>query len=316
MATHVDQPRRPAGRPDGGEWDRRDTAAAAVAELGPRGVDARALVREERFDQTNPDEWWATMADLAEMGPDADSSIAKLPLAWSGRGESSRRTRRIRYSGAALTVTMPSVTAIHRFAAEVGDDVFEVPVTIDQPGSSIAAWVQVRRDPSGRWRAHPRQVPQSWDRERISEAVSCLLEARHPRLALSEYRDVMVRARQRRAAEGAELAQVSSSWIDALGYESGSNTLVTATKGRVYGHLVSSHAWRRLTGGTRTGAEWNRVVKGSARVEVSECGQCGRYYRTELEHRCPVMFHRPAPETPERHGAWAKLRARMARYTG
>ncbi len=108
------------------------------------------------------------MAQLAELGPDADTSIAKLPLTWSGTGESSRRTRRIRYSGANLTVTMPSVTAIHRFASEVGDEVFEVPVTVDQPGSSIAAWVQVRRDPSGRWRAHPRQVPQSWDRERIA----------------------------------------------------------------------------------------------------------------------------------------------------
>ncbi len=145
--------------------------------------------------------------------------------------------------------------------------------------------------------------------------MTCLLEARHPRLALAEYRDVMVRARHRRAAEGAELARVSSSWIDALGYEPGSNVLVTATKGRVYGHLVSSHAWRRLTSGTHTGAQWNRLVKGSARVEVSECAQCGRYYRTELKHRCPVMFYRPAAETPQRHGVWASLRSRAIRRT-
>ncbi len=96
-------------------------------------------------------DWWEAEHATAEYGneagaypqmPDDYTPSQGLGNALSGH----RRTHRMAYSGAGVSMRMPSVASIRRYALEVGASqggkaTFDVPVTATYPGGEVTGWV-------------------------------------------------------------------------------------------------------------------------------------------------------------------------------
>jgi hypothetical protein len=66
----------------------------------------------------------------------------------------------------------------------------------------------------------------------------------------------------------------------------------TAT-GAIYGHMVSKETFGAVAAAPSPGSAFNKLVKGSDRVAVSNCESCGRFFSAGSPHSCP------APTAPE-----------------
>lgn len=239
------------------------------------------------------------------------------PAMLAGRGLSGhRRTPRVRYHGQDIELRMPSATAIKRFSKASGESTFDVPVTGAYPDRGggrrpVSGWVRVTASPGGRWTAVALGFPPGGD-ETVAEAVSAVLEARRPSFALRDTAELIARHRARPAAQGAEVHQVDSAWISAVGYDDDAQLMITQTAaGRVYGHLVSRARYDAVEGAQSKGRMFNRLVKGSGSVPVANCPSCGRFFAQSAPHSCPTPAA-PRPGAVHNTVAQAAATATMA----
>ncbi len=308
------QPRQPRGVPVGGQWATAAHAESGLAllpsSLSPQQAAERhqalldagyvpAVVTPGLDPATTAgiDQWWgdhfvtaeyrASGEGFAQMPDDATPGMSD-GNALSGR----RRTHRVRYRGQDVQLRMPSAAAIKRFAAQSGEGTFDVPVGAQYPDASgvesqVQGWVRVTRSPGGRWSAVG--LGFAGESEAVAEGVSAILEARRPSFALRDAGSLITRHRERLAAQGAPLQSVTSQWISAVGYDEASGVMATQTaNGNIYGHLVSKARAQAVAEAASPGAMFNRLVKGSDRVEVSNCPSCGRFFSASSAHTCPT----------------------------
>ncbi len=263
-------------------------------------------------------DWWATQFAIAEVGSGTDSaSFPKMPDdntpgMHRGRSEGgNRRTYRRAYEGAGVRIRMPSAAAVKRFAAETGGT-FDLPVEAQNArGQTVTAWVRVTQHAPNHWTATGIGFGGQAD-EAVSEAVSAVLEARRPTMALRSIGNITEAARRRRAEAGVAPQPVGSSWIRDVAYDTESETMVTRTqRGDVYGHHVDLDTFRKVTASFSPGQTFNRLVKGHQRVDLQACPKCSNIYRAELRHRCQT--HRlPGRDSAARQGLYTAAARRVA----
>lgn len=325
----------------GGQWSARKHGEANVALGQTPGNSSRAARLAERHrvlesmgfvpavaERASDDprstarraQWWETHFVNAEYGAanpiGGQGGYAQMPDDYTpsmtgGQALSgARRTHRMNYSGAEVSLRMPSATAIKRFEKNHGQT-FDVPVSaVNEHGGSISGWVRVTR--SGKdWTTSGQGFSENADAQ-VAEAVSAVLEARRPTRALSEVGDLIGRHKARRAAQGTEMRPVASSWIDTAGYDEDAGMMVMTTGGRQYGYSVPKSAFLDMTTSTAPGRVFNAEIKGKAqRVEVTRCEKCGRFSSAANSHSCPGG-HQPAPAVAPLHSRVARQAAMRA----
>ena len=237
-------------------------------------------------------EWWDRNFVLAEYdnthGDYPQMPDDYTPSMTAGRSiAGNRRTHRMCYRGAGMAVRMPSVTSVRRFAKESGSTTFDVPVSAVHPGGEVTGWVRVTRGADGSFAVRGLGFSQT-DSAYVAESVQCLLEARRPSRALAEVGDILERRRSRAAALGARVEPVRSGWVEKLGYDKATGTMVMTTGARRYGYDIPIDTYREVASSRSPGRVFNRLVKNrSTRIEVNECPNCHRIHVATVEHRCP-----------------------------
>lgn len=244
--------------------------------------------------------WWEEHFRRAEVNdhesyvqmPDDYNPGSSSGNALSGK----RRTHRILYEGAGIALRMPSATAIRRFSAAQGHQTFDVPVEAEgQGGQVVSGYVRVTQEAPGKWSVDALGMPPhvAW---KVSESVASVLEARRPSRALKDIGDLLQRRRERVARAGVQMtAADNSSWVSAMGYNAAAGEMVITLGTRTYGYRVSEQVFQRVKNSYSAGSAYNQLVKGSPRVEVDQCGVCGRWFNVMAGHTC--MRHRSATGT-------------------
>ena len=314
------QPRQPKGVPIGGEFTTtsRDETGPTLLPTGFSPKEA-AERHEALLDAgyapavTSPgmnpattdgiDQWWGDHFVTAEYRASGEG-FAQMPDDFTpgmGSGHAlsgHRRTSRMKYRGEDVTLRMPSATAIKRFAAQSDNTTFDVPVSGEYPGADgnpqlVAGWVRVTKSPGGAWNALGMGFPTGGD-EAVAEGVAAILEARRPSFALRDAGTLITSHRARLAGQGVPMRHVSSAWISAVGYDEASGVMATRTlTGAVYGHLVTKARYGAVAEAKSPGSMFNKLVRGSGRVQVTNCPGCGRFFSSAAPHSCP------APATPQ-----------------
>lgn len=320
MSPSSGQLRQPKGVPIGGEYAVKARLQNDV-HLTPQGLSAQEAT--ERHDAlvdagyvpavatrgldpattAGIDQWWGDHFVTAEYRASGEG-FAQMPddatpaMTGGNALSGARRTHRVKYRGDDVTLRMPSATAIKRFAKDSGETTFDVPVGGQYPDaggnpSQVSGWVRVNRSPNGAWTAVGMGFPAGED-EAVAEGVASILEARRPTHALRDAGALIAKHRARLAAQGAPMRSVSSQWISAVGYDDASGVMATQTAtGAIYGHLVSRLRFNAVAQAPSPGSAFNKLVKGSDRVGVSNCHSCGRFFAAGGAHSCP------APKVPE-----------------
>lgn len=287
--------------PSKGQWQARLDRLAGQGFVPPAALDATARDTRSAAGAVDDDvrtDWWERQAATAERRhrdgdypqmPDDNTPNRHLGQSASGH----RRTHRMNYQGAGVSLRMPSATAIRRFAAASPRKTFDVPVTAEHPGGSVQGWVRVTRGADGEWDARGLNFTGS-DEAYVAEAVRCVMEGQRPRHALAEAGDLIARRRERDLAVGTTLSPVDSSWVKAVGYDAASATTVITTKqGSIaYGWSTSPATFAALYASRSPGVVVNNIKKAAPGVAIDTCPRCTRSYRSGLEHHCPP---RPAP---------------------
>ena len=317
MSIDSGQPRQPKGVPIGGEWAVNERGEARGVDLSRAGLSAdEALARHNALmdagyvpavatrgidpaTTAGIETWWGDHFVTAEYRASGEG-FAQMPddnTPGMGAGNAlsgNRRTHRVKYRGTDMTLRMPSATAIKRFASETDEATFDVPVGGRYPNAGggadlqVAGWVRVTKSPNGNWSAVGMGFPTGGD-EAVAEGVSSILEARRPTHALRDAGSLIAKHRERLIARGAPLRAVSSQWISAVGYDEASGVMATQTAtGAVYGHVVPKQAFGAVAEAQSPGSMFNKMVKGSARVEVGNCDSCGRFFSAAATHSCPA----------------------------
>jgi len=332
---HHHQPRQPRGTPVGGQFAGKANPEADGVELSTPSpthvdevrnnlrelIDRRAeALRQQGFlaAEVAPNlvsprstghlaEWWDQHMAIAEYPP-GDNGYPQMPDGWTPSQTTGhslkglRRTHRMAYVGGEVSIRMPSVAAIKSFAnalvpGKAPGDTFDVPVTADFPGGEVSGWVRVVPTKDGTWATQslgfsPQQAAY------VAESVQCVLESRHPAMALRQAGDLLERRRQRAAQLGVAAEQVRSSWLHKMAYDDNTGTMIVTTgtgpdDERQYGYAVTAETFRRVKTSPAPGKVFNRFIRGRApRVEVVACGKCGRYSASPAGHRCPP---KPSP---------------------
>lgn len=239
--------------------------------------------------ETSREQWWNSNFAAAEYG----RSVPKMPDDYtpgmtSGRAMSEhRRTHRMKYRGDQIELRMPSATAIRRYSAENGNGTFDVPISANTDTGPVTGWVRVTRTGPSTWSAQAMGF--TGDNEaKVAEAVASVLEARRKVDALTDIGDLVTRHNERRAAAGAALESVDSTFMSGVGYDESSSTMITQIGRRVYGHAVPPEVYARVKGSTAPGGVFNALVKGQQRVELKRCTQCRRFMAAGSDHVCPA----------------------------
>lgn len=209
-----------------------------------------------------------------------------------------RRTHRMKYTGAGVTLRMPSATSVKRYAAEVGST-FDVPISIrnNATGGTLAGWVRVTHTGPGSWSVTGLGFGNGDANAKVSEAVAAVLEARRPTRGLREVGDLLAKRRERIAGAGTTVEAVNSAWVGAVGYDERTGVLITQTStGAVYGHRVRPETFESMRTASSAGKAFNQLVRGNPRVQVTKCAQCARVHASSVAHTCPPSAVRvPAP---------------------
>ncbi|ACV79022.1 hypothetical protein [Nakamurella multipartita] len=345
MSTrYLTQPRIEPGVRTGGQWTQHQHAAPGVS-LAPTDAESddptrrtREVLRARRqrlaAEQTgyieaaavragtdprqagDPRSWWDTHFVTAEYGA-TDGDYAQMPDDFTPRRTSGRsivgmrRTHRMAYKSAdgSFAVRMPSATSIKAFERQTGTT-FDVPVSaVSADGRVVSGWVRVTRSGSN-WAATelgdfgPSGVE-------VSEAVSCVLEARRPSRALAQAGDLRRRRAEKVASNGVTVVPVPSTFIDTIAYDSSSGIMGVTIRGKTYGYQVPETSFDSVRVDRSPGRAYNKLVKGRPRMAVDKCEQCGRFTSRAATHTCP-LGHRDRTGARYAHNDVARRAA--ARY--
>lgn len=259
--------------------------------------------------------WWERKFAEGEFSQGDDSGFMKMPDDYtpsmtSGNSTTDhRRTHRMNYVGAGVSMRMPSHTSINRFADEHPGETFDVPLVAEYPGGSIEGWVRVAKSANGTWRSKglgftPEQTSY------VDEAVLCVLEARRPSMALSRVSSLVESRRERFARQGTQIPNLAaSSWIKGLGYDHATDTMVMETEsGKSYGYNVGIDTYRAVAFSASPGTVFNKFKNRMDRVSVSKCDTCKRHY-VKSPHKCPPNMSAPRTDDEIRTSS-----RRMRRY--
>ncbi|MFC4225484.1 hypothetical protein [Lysinibacter cavernae] len=310
-----DQPRQPKAAPNssGGQYDKRlnpapssilhgDSPAAAAEQLEAR----RALLRERGYapagsaiSETTPHTthhiavWWDAHFKRAEVAPGKEFALMPddyTPGQKTGRALSGkRRTHRMKYQGAGVTVRMPSATALKRFSKENGDHTFDVPIELEHDGGTVTGFVRVTKSGRGSWDVQALNIPAPAG-PKAAEAVCAVLEARKPSTALAEVDSLLEHRRRRWASHGVELKEphAPSQMISSMGYNQASRQLTMKLGSRVYSYEAPKEVFDAIQNSSSPGLKYNQLVrKKRQRHEVSQCKKCKRWTPETIKHRCP-----------------------------
>lgn len=304
-------PRTASGTPDGGQFSTvarpepalglsQSRAAERQAELEAMGyVRATAVptVLDPR-ERRGRAQWWKSSTVTAEYG----RGVPKMPEDYTpsmGAGQATsgrRRTTRRLYTGAGVAVRMPSAAAVRRYAAE-GNGTFDIPVSAEVANAdgttrTVQTWVRVAARGDGtRFDAYALGEGDPEMRHRLGEAVSAVLEARRPTVALEAAGDLIARRAERRAVSGIRQEPMDSSWIDAVGYDraTGVMTMVSSKEKRPYAYVVPEATYEAIRTSQSPGRTYNQLVRNKAeRLEVTRCERCERVTPAHLTHSCAV----------------------------
>lgn len=313
-SSYLSTPRVRKGIPDGGEWRPRDHADSGLIEA-PSATDPWLsrlnTLRDAGYvsattiapvgsahDSDGVDQWWDQAIITAEYGHDSgdypqmpDDNSPSMSGGQSLSGH--RRTTRIAYTGADLTIRMPSKAAISRFADQNGTGTFDVPVSVDGPGGrQLQGWVRCTPGTTGEWDCQGLGLDGETE-PYVAEGVAAILEARHPRQALTTVGDLIERHRAREVSHGLPTQTLdSSSWVRKVGYDDDSHTMMVELEGRPYGYRVDRATFDLVANAYSPGSAFNRAVKGQAsRVTVTNCNLCGRFTTGGASHVCPTTVH-------------------------
>lgn len=338
----ANQPRKPIGL-KGGEWTVGELAENGVGLLRPGFTAREAADRYDQMiragyvsavpirgqDPKTTDGilgWWDAHRLANEMRasgegirqmPDDFTASKRAANAKSGNSlDGNRLVSRMKYVGQDLTLRMPAVKAVKLFAAHddgspcdipVGcsfNDVDGNPVVIDPAfGKSPGGIVRVEKS-NGYWSAVALGFPAGVG-EGVAEGVAAMLEARKPSLGFRHVGSVLQNFKAREAAKGAPMQAVSSSFVSAFGRDAASGVVAMQTKtGATFGYLtISDETFQSVVSAASPGSMYNKLIKGSPRVPVSRCENCGRFYGAAGRHTCPM---RMTPDVGVVHNAGAQ----------
>lgn len=320
------------GVPTGGEFTHRtrDEAAVTLQRAAGNVTEAERQLRHDALrlggfvpavatpivrGAADARQWWDAEFARGEYQGE-DGGYAKLPDDWTpartgGNALSGhRRTHRIRYENEEVSLQMPSATTIKAFAAGVGYETFDVPVSASYPGGNVQCWVRVTRNGPGEWSVSGLGMDDKASAY-VSEAVSAVLEMRSPSTALIRNPDLMARRRARFASGGVKISQTAKSgFISGVGYNAADGTMAVKIGNRHYSYRVSQEVFNRVRGARSPGQAYNMLVKGREHAnEVSSCEKCGRFFAADAQHRCPSRHNQPTA-VPKPFNAPARYRAR------
>lgn len=306
-----------AGIALGGPEDRRTMAERREMLLAggyvPAATVAAATSPKSAADR---EEWWNRNFVGAEYAADKGKNYPQMPddytpaktlgQAMSGK----RRTHRMNYSNKDIDLRMPSATSIKRYSGEHGNPTFDVPVSVSiRGGAPKQTWVRVTKTGPHSWETTHLGGPQNTQASfMVSEAVAAVLESRRPSTALNGVESLIKARRMREAAKGAEMAPISSSFIDEVGYDPATSTMATRIGDKLYGHRVNPHTYAAMANSERPGAVFNKLVRTVKGAGVEKCSSCGRFTNIEVTHVCP-KGHRPAADLNPEHTERARRRA-------
>lgn len=310
--TNLNQPRVPAGNPAGGRWTSKCNPESRT-QLFPEGEMEWLSARKKELEaggyqgpgtlhpnfnvnrQLRARDWWSMQAVLQERNH-AEGDYPAMAEGDRTKDKQGRLvgTQRREYVGAGVSLRMPSVTAIRRFADNTESRTFDVPVSANTPAGRTVGWVRVTRDNDGRWAVRGLNMTKE-ESFYISEAVQAQLSAQRVTGELSRIGDLTERRRQRASEAGARGQAVHSTWIRELGYDQGTGTMFMETGGRHYGYKTSPQTYLSVLKSHSPGSDFNTQVKKRAeRVGVTKCDSCGRWSAQGTQHRCPPREdHRP-----------------------
>jgi hypothetical protein len=308
------QPRHDAGTVGsvGGRWKNRDRRAAAIS-LSPQraaqlmqdgDVPAAVLERDAAVDR-RADLWWDRALITAEHG-----TYPKMTRDYAPTG--SDRTYRRSYAGAGVELLMPSAHAIRQFAKDTGAATFDVPVSATYPGGTVQGWVRVTPQGPGEWSVSGMKMAEDASAY-VSEAVSAVLEARTPSVALANTEDLMARRWRRFAQGGVKLHETNpSTFISGVGYNVQAGTMAIVLKGKPYTYQVPPHIFNMVKNAASPGQVYNLLIRNKTvrGVEVVTCDRCHRFSAKTVGHRCP-SFHHSAPDLADSASVIARGRARL-----
>jgi len=324
MSTNDHQPRQPKGRPIGGQYAAKSNPESDI-DLGGGQLSPLTTLVERRKDDlrwsgflpfsAEPNvvsprstafrrEWWEqhfATAGYEEPG----GGYPQMPDDWTphrhrGRSVAGRhRTHRMCYTGSEVRLRMPSVAAVRSYEQATDPPkrpggTFDVPVSATFPGGEVSGWVRVIRDKDGGWATQGLGFSKAQSAY-VAEAVQCVLEARHPTMALAQAGDILERRRMRAAQIGAAAERIRSKWLNAAAYEPATKTMVVVAgeetgNRRTYGFASDTAAFLAMVRSPAPGRVFNQQVRGRAtRVAVNECSQCGRFTAEGVSHRCPPV---------------------------
>ena len=241
------------------------------------------------------DTWWESHFNRAEFAP--KGSYHQMPDDFTPnmtRGNAlseHRRTHRMLYQGAGVAVRMPSATSIKRFSDSIGGQTFDLPIEAEFPGGTVSGFVRVTQSGVAAWSVSGVNLPEPGNAY-VSEAVSAVLEARGPRMALPQIRSLLVRRRERIAAAGVIVKPIEhSTWIRGMGYNTANSQMVIQLGDRTYGYHVPKAQYETARDSWSPGKIYNELVKGRGRFEIAFHDTCGRFYDARKTHRCPSSHH-------------------------
>lgn len=241
--------------------------AAATAQL------AIADVRRTARDEDQREKWWDQNFVTGEFAPDGAGSYELMPddytpgMHYGRSAEGNRRTHRMLYEGAGVAVRMPSATAIKRFSAEKKNRTFDVPVSVEVDGQQVAAHVRITKNGPNQWGVSALGL-KGLQGEKVSEAVSAVLEARRPSTALRQVDDLITRRRERLAQAGAAMKPVKSAFIESMGYNEAGNEMYVNMGGqnndgspRRYAYRVPRDVFHSVVNAESIGKAYNNFIK-------------------------------------------------------
>lgn len=245
--------------------------------------------------------WWQSQFALAEQAKGGGFHIMPddyTPGQTDGRSLlGKRRTHRMKYEGAGVTLRMPSVTAVKRYSKDIKGATFDLPVEARTPAGTVQTHVRVSPGPDGTWEvSSPGLTGQPELEGYVSESVRATLEGQRVRTALKDAGDLAERRRKRIADMGVKMYEpkADGSVVKGVGYSRAGSELYVQLGNRNYAY---DNATPRLAGQLYRahvpGSIYNSQVKGkfpSAKAE--SCDDCGRVTSSKREHECP-------PEAPK-----------------